>query len=89
MTRPVWTLGTFPFLPAPVGAPGPRMRVVVDNDFSGDPDDLYQLAHHVLSPSVGVIGPHLRAGDPFDPGPSAQNAVRLCKVEALARWPDH
>lgn len=32
----------------------PRARVIVDNDFSGDPDDLFQLAHHLLSPSVEI-----------------------------------
>jgi len=45
------------------------MRVVSDNDYSGDPDGLVQLAHHALSTSVDlrcVIGSHLRAGDPFD-----------------------
>lgn len=50
-------------------AGGPRMRVVSDNDYSGDPDGLVQLAHHALSTSVDlrcVIGSHLRAGDPFD-----------------------
>lgn len=47
----------------------PRMRVIVDNDFSGDPDGLFQLAHLLLSPSVeirGIIGSHLKAGDGFD-----------------------
>jgi purine nucleosidase len=34
----------------------PRLRVIVDNDFAGDPDDLVQLAHHLLSPSVEVVG---------------------------------
>jgi purine nucleosidase len=56
-----------------------RARVIVDNDFSGDPDGLVQLAHHLLSPSVeirAVIGSHLRAGDPFDPsGTTADNAA--------------
>jgi inosine-uridine nucleoside N-ribohydrolase len=50
--------------------PSSRIRVVVDNDFSGDPDGLVQLAHHALSPSVDlrlVIGSHLRKDDPFDP----------------------
>jgi len=28
--------------------------VIVDNDFAGDPDDLFQLAHHLLSPSVEI-----------------------------------
>jgi len=42
------------------------MRVISDNDFSGDPDGLIQLAHHLLSPSVemrGIISSHLRADD--------------------------
>lgn len=45
-----------------------RVRLIIDNDFSGDPDGLYQLAHHVLSTSVEirfVIGSHLPVGDPF------------------------
>jgi len=44
----------------------PRIRVISDNDYSGDPDGLIQLAHHLLSPSVdlrAVIGTHLRVGD--------------------------
>lgn len=57
----------------------PRTRVLIDNDFSGDPDDLFQLAHHVLSPSVticGVIGSHLAPGDLFDPSThTAANAA--------------
>ena len=32
----------------------PRMRVVIDNNYSGDPDGLLQLLHHALSPSVGI-----------------------------------
>ncbi len=38
-----------------------RARVIIDNDFGGDPDGLFQLAHHLLSPSVevrGIIGSH-------------------------------
>lgn len=31
-----------------------RVRVIIDNDFGGDPDGLFQLAHHLLSPSVEV-----------------------------------
>ncbi len=47
----------------------PRMRVIIDNDFGGVPDGLFELVHHLLSPSVeirGIIGSHLRAGDGFD-----------------------
>lgn len=38
-----------------------RARVIIDNDFGGDPDGLFQLAHHLLSPTVEVrciIGSH-------------------------------
>jgi len=46
----------------PEGAIQPRMRVIIDNDFSGDPDGLFELVHFLLSPSVdirAVIGSHL------------------------------
>ena len=55
----------------------PRMRVIIDNDFSGDPDGLFQLAHHLLSPSVeirGIIGSHLKAGAGF--GSEAKNSAK-------------
>lgn len=58
----------------------PRMRVIIDNDFAGDPDGLFQLVHHLLSPSVeirGIIGSHLKPMDGFDDsGNSAGNAVK-------------
>jgi inosine-uridine nucleoside N-ribohydrolase len=57
----------------------PRLRVILDNDFSGDPDDLFQLVHHVLCPSVeivGIIGSHLAVGDKYDASmQQATNAV--------------
>jgi purine nucleosidase len=57
----------------------PRARVIIDNDFSGDPDDLFQTAHHLLCPSVEIpfiIGSHLSVGDPWDPSTTqASNAV--------------
>jgi purine nucleosidase len=63
----------------------PRMRVIIDNDFSGDPDGLFQLVHHVLSPSVeirGIIGSHLKPGDGFDrSNETAANAKK--KVEEV------
>lgn len=43
----------------------PLARLILDNDFAGDPDGLYQLAHHVLSPSVDIeliVGSHLPDG---------------------------
>jgi len=48
-----WRYGEFPWLPREL-ARGPRYRVIADNDFAGDPDDLWQLAHHLLSPSVEI-----------------------------------
>jgi purine nucleosidase len=61
----------------------PRMRVIVDNDFSGDPDGLFQLAHILLSPSVevrGIIGSHLKVGDGFDNSKTqAENAAKKAK----------
>jgi hypothetical protein len=32
-----------------------RARVIIDNDFGGDPDGLFQLAHHVLCTSTEVV----------------------------------
>ena len=38
----------------PEDAVKPRMRIIIDNDFGGDPDGLFQLVHQVLSPSVEI-----------------------------------
>jgi len=70
------------------GLVAPRLRVIVDNDFSGDPDGLFQLAHLLLSPSVevrAIIGSHLKVGDGFDPSATqADNAARkAAEVVAL------
>jgi purine nucleosidase len=73
----------------PISLVTPRVRVISDNDYSGDPDGLVQLAHHLLSRSVelcGVIGSHLHAGDPFDSSVAtadsaateALHLVRMC-----------
>lgn len=40
----------------PKSAVGATVRVILDNDFAGDPDGLVQLAHHLLSPSVEIVG---------------------------------
>jgi hypothetical protein len=43
---------------------GPRCRVIIDNDFAGDPDGLFQFVHHLLSPTVDVrlvVGSHFKA----------------------------
>lgn len=60
--------------------PNARYRVIIDNDFSGDPDGLFQLAHHLLSPSVevrGIIGSPLTAEAGFGGGEGS--AAKACE----------
>ncbi len=83
MAPSTWRVGSRPWLPPATG--GPRLRVIIDNDFAGDPDDLYQLVHHLLSPSVeirGIVCSHLPLGDPWYTDDSADQARRV--VERLA-----
>lgn len=72
----------------------PRYRVITDNDYSGDPDGLVQLAHELLSLStetVGIIGTHLRVGDPWaksddtaaEAVEAAGRVVELCGLTGL------
>lgn len=75
-------LGQFPWREDP---PLPtKRRVIIDNDFAGDPDDLYQLVHHLLSPSVeirGIICSHLGNNMPFHEGDgSPANAERVARL---------
>jgi inosine-uridine nucleoside N-ribohydrolase len=45
----------------------PRTSIIIDNDFGGDPDGLFQLAHHLLSPSaeiLGIVNSHVMPTDP-------------------------
>lgn len=57
----------------------PRTRVIIDNDLSGDPDGLFQVAHALMSPSAeirAIIGSHLSVNDGFDPSKKqAENAA--------------
>lgn len=59
------------------------IRVITDNDFSGDPDGLFQLVHLLLSPSVetrAIIGSHLSVGDFIDASErQAENAAAKVK----------
>lgn len=73
----------------------PRVRVVSDNDYGGDPDGLVQLAQLLLSPSVdvrGVIASHLGAVDPFAdsdrPSSAQRGATAAAEVAALCRRGD-
>tara|TARA_R110002074_G_scaffold401493_2_gene599862 strand:- start:22550 stop:23572 length:1023 start_codon:yes stop_codon:yes gene_type:complete len=67
----------------------PRMRVIIDNDLGGDPDGLFQLAHHLMSPSVeicGVITSHLYEQGFGGPGTSEyakEQAMKIIKILKL------
>lgn len=68
----------------------PRARVLIDNDFAGDPDGLFQLAHHLLCPSVEVRGiiasrqyPDGFYGYPGDPAESLTRARELLDLMGL------
>lgn len=39
--------------------PAKRMRIIIDNDFSGDVDGLFQLAHHLMCRSTSSVEPRL------------------------------
>lgn len=78
MDHPAWPL-TYVF---------PHARIISDNDYSGDPDGLAQLAQHLLSPSVvisGVLGTRLnmmRGGPDFDYAPLVESSVALAQETA-------
>ncbi|MCL2594691.1 MAG: nucleoside hydrolase [Promicromonosporaceae bacterium] len=87
ITHPkTWRLGEAPWRRHPFPVPG--TRVIIDNDFSGDPDDLYQLVHHLLCPSVEislVVASHLREGDHFDPTTTQAANATLVARDVFAR----
>ncbi|GAA0487198.1 nucleoside hydrolase [Microbacterium aurantiacum] len=57
----------------------PQARVIVDNDFAGDPDGLLALAHHLLADGAvvrGITGTAIpREGQPVPAGDTARDAV--------------
>jgi len=74
------------------GEIAPRLRVITDNDYAGDPDGLVQLAHHLLCPTVdlvAVVGGQKGAIDPSAGPESAEDSADAARViAALARRPD-
>src|SRR6478736_3257479 len=65
----------------------PRMRIIIDNDFGGDPDGLFQLVQHLLSPSVeirAIVGSHLKKGDSFDSSKETALNAKKKIVELLS-----
>lgn len=82
-----WRLGEAPWRGGN-DYPAPSARLIIDNDFSGDPDDLYQIVHHLLSPSVeirAVIASHLRPGDMMDPSEFTATNAELVARDVFAR----
>lgn len=64
-------------------------RVISDNDYCGDPDGLFQLAHHVLCRSVRIpliIGSHLPTAfsSGHDAADSATRARDLLRIMGLS-----
>jgi hypothetical protein len=70
----------------------PKSRVIVDNDFAGDPDGLLALAHHLLADGAivrGITGTAIpRAGEPRSNGDTARDAViELLERLGVTEWP--
>ena len=75
-------------MPKPGSLPvRPACRVIVDNDWTGDPDGLVGLAHHLLSPSnevVLVTSSRLAEVFAHDAGSPAHGAELAAEVVALS-----
>jgi inosine-uridine nucleoside N-ribohydrolase len=57
-----------------------QCRVIVDNDWSGDPDGLVALAHHLLSPANRVVAVTSSFLDPvFQAPPGAAHGAALAR----------
>ncbi len=70
-----------------------RARVILDNDFGGDPDGLFQLAHHLLSGSVDVrlvIASKIPDSfSEFDPGVVARGVASADRVLQMLGRSEH
>lgn len=68
-----------------------RVRVIIDNDFGGDPDGLFQLAHQLLSPSGEVkaiiASQHYSGGFYGNPGDSAFSRKQVDDLLAIMKLP--
>lgn len=71
----------------------PRCRVVIDNDWAGDPDGLVALAHHAMSPANNIVAVTSSLTNPMfgPPGGMAQagadlaeDLLRVLKLPGLA-----
>jgi purine nucleosidase len=71
----------------------PRCRIILDNDWAGDPDGLIGLAHHALSPANEIIGVTSSLTNPMFGPPEgmaqegallAEELLRVLKLPELA-----
>ncbi|UKA53890.1 nucleoside hydrolase [Arthrobacter sp. FW305-BF8] len=72
---------------------GPRCRIILDNDWAGDPDGLIGLAHHALSPANRIIAVTSSLTNPMFGPPDgmaregadlAEDLLRVLKLPDLA-----
>lgn len=64
-------------------------RIIIDNDFAGDPDGLFQLAHHIFCRSLKfpmIIGSHLPAT--FSSGHDARDSADMARALLAIIRPD-
>lgn len=61
----------------------PRCRVILDNDWSGDPDGLVALAHHLLSPANRVVAVTSTYLNPHFPGPHGRAADGAATAQSV------
>jgi purine nucleosidase len=71
----------------------PRCRIILDNDWAGDPDGLIGLAHHALSPANEIIAVTSSLTNPMFGPPEgmaqggadlAEDLLRVLKLPELA-----
>ncbi|TQJ61438.1 inosine-uridine preferring nucleoside hydrolase [Arthrobacter sp. SLBN-83] len=71
----------------------PRCRVVIDNDWAGDPDGLVALAHHAMSPANKIVAVTSSLTNPMFGPPCgmaqagadlAEDLLRVLKLPGLA-----
>lgn len=63
----------------------PRCRVIVDNDWAGDPDGLLGLAHHALSPANRIAAVTSSLTNPMFGLPEGRSQRGACLAGELLR----
>ncbi|WP_231994433.1 nucleoside hydrolase [Pseudarthrobacter equi] len=63
----------------------PRCRVIIDNDWAGDPDGLVGLAHHALSPANRIVAVTASLTKPMFGPPEGRAVAGAALAEDLLR----